>query len=1434
MKRKLKSALSLLLCMIMVFGALAVGGEGIKPVDIKGLFGTKVQAAKSDLTYDIYTYRVLTDNTVTITGCDRSAKGAITIPSQIDGKPVTCIGYQAFWNCNSLTNVTIPNSVTTIYNYAFQSCYRLKSISLGNEIKTIGEKAFEGCSNLSNITLPTEITSIGYRAFYNTAYYNNASNWEDGALYIGNALVATNTDMDGKSYAIKKGTTMIATKAFEYRKVTSIELPSSLTNIGESCFEDCNLTSIVIPDTVTTIGNQAFCSCDNLSDVTLGSGLTSIGRYAFSYCRSLKSITIPNGVKSLDEGAFNSCSSLVSVKIGSGITVISDDTFYGCENLTSIVIPDSVTEIGRSAFYGCNKLESITIPKGVTEIGYEAFQNCGIKNATLPDSVTKIDSYAFQDCKNLTSITIPDGVTEIDSGAFDGCSKLESVTIPKGMTVIGYQAFQNCGIKNIIFHNGITKIESDAFSGCNRLKSVIIPSSVTELGINPFHSCSSLEEIAVDPQNTEYYCKEGILFSRDSDDSYSYIEAYPAGKKDAEYTIPSGVRGLFNSAFEGCKNLKSITIPDTVQWISSRVFYGCTNLKNIIIPDNIISIGEYAFVNTAYFLNSANWDNKVLYLNNVLINAQETISGACTIKDGTSLIADNAFCLCKYLTKVTMPDSLLSIGDEAFKYCSKLETVTLPNNLKYMEFDVFYDCSSLESITIPGSVRDFTLAFRDCTGLKSVTINNGVSMIDSSAFYNCRNLERITIPESIHSIESSSFYNCENLKDVYFEGSKQQWDTIKIDNFYNQNEYLLNATIHFAKKDGFTITYNANGGSGAPGEQSTDEVNGRITISSQIPHRDGYEFIGWATSPSASKPQYSPKDTVSSSRDLTLYAVWEKSYLLSIKDIYSFPNDSRYFFKRNENHRYQMLDSDFEKLCNYVRNIYEDQDFASTQINKLQNQRKNVDWYGSCFGMSLTAIFNKTGKIDFNERYGSGAASMSAVAAPNKSAAVRSAINYYQLSQHILVFNNETSDIDSPGGRAQMRSLIDDAKNNKLILFSYNSPQLSDGHAIVIVGYSAAADGGHTLIAYDNRYAGQYININVSSDLKKCTLILPDKKEDVSSLVCCSDFSDFDMIDIDGPNNDMRLSDEKYNMSSGTLVSFNSSGAVTVKNSKGQTLTYKDGEFGGDMEILSKSMIVRSTADGSPAPEIITVNVKESDTFTFEGTDKNLNVSLTSKNIFANVETTADKVVISENEGIHASGNDISFNGSLSLNNSVCDMLEFDGQASGDVKMTYSGDGIIVDGANGNGSVTVYSNVVDTNTAKFNTDCSSIKISGDGSGVAGNVEITASSKNDGVYDVKLAEMQNRKFAFGEKNVSMYYKATGSVAIASNEEVIYTSSNPDIVSVDASGNITALKTGSATITAIEADSGKSDTCTVTVKYAWWQILIRILLLGFLWY
>lgn len=1342
MKRKLKSALSLLLCMIMVFGALAVGGDGI---------GAKLDGMKANA-YSIFTHEVI-NGKVKIVRCDTAASGAVTVPASIDGKPVVSIGDGAFEDCDGLTKITIPDGVKYIGDHAFYGCTKVTSIELPDSVRFIGA-AFDDCWSLTSITIPRD-------AKFNTF-----------PIFRGcTALKNINVDSASKNYTSENGV------LFSKSKSRLIAYPAGKTD-----------SSYVVP-----------------------SGTKDIWFGAFSDCANLTSVTIPSSVTSIDSDAFRNCSGLTSINV--------DKANKNYSSVNGVLFNKSKTKL---ILYPIGKTDrSYTIPTGVTEIGSRAFSFCSsLTSVTIPSSVTSIGYDAFYSCSGLTNITIPDSVTSLYRGAFSGTAYAEDKSNwENGALYIG---------------NALVAAKyygDDELSGDFWLKE-----GTRIIAENVFFLCDELKSINVSSSNKYFSSIDGVLYSKDK----KTLIAYPEGK-GSSYSIPNGVTSIGDGAFYYQDGLSSVTIPNSVTSIGNYAFYNCKGLSSVTIPNSVTSIGNDAFS----------------YCSGLT---------SVTIPGRVTSIGSSAFSGCSGLTSVNIPSSVTSIGGNAFFNCSGLTSLTISNGVKSIGYHAFANCDKLKNVTIPSSVTSIgSSAFADCSGLKSINVDpknvsyiseNGVlfnydktillqypaGKADASyvipdsvtgiyprAFASCNGLTSVTIPDKI-VINNHSFDKCTNLSNVYYSGTEKQWN-----NVYLYDEYILcYPTIHFAKKDGFTITYNANGGSGAPGEQSTDELNGRITISSQIPHRDGYEFIGWATSPSASKPQYSPKDTVSSSHDLTLYAVWEKSYLLSIKDIYSFPNDSRYFFKRNEKHRYQMLDSDFEKLCNYVRNIYEDQDFASTEINNLQYQRKNVEWYGSCFGMSLTAIFNKTGKIDFNKRYGSGAALMSAVAAPNKSAAVRSAINYYQLSQHIPVFYNPMNDIGDPAGLSQMRGLIDAAKNNQLILFSYKSPQLSDGHAIVIVGYSAAADGSHTLIAYDNRYEGQYININVSSDLKKCTLILPDTKEDVSRFAYCSDFSYFDMIDIDGPNNDMRLSDKKYNMNSFTMLSFTSSGAVTVKNSKGQTLTYKDGEFGGDMEILSKSMIVRSTADGSPAPEIITVNVKESDTFTFEGTDKNLNVSLTSKNIFANVETTADKVVISENEGIHASGNDISFNGSLSLNNNVCDMLEFDGQASGDVKMTYSGDGIIVDGASGNGSVTVYSNVVDTNTAKFNTDCSSIKISGDGSGVAGNVEITASSKNDGVYDIKLAEMQNRKFAFGEKNITMYYKATGSVAIASNEEVIYTSSNPDIVSVDASGNITALKTGSATITAIEADSGKSDTCTVTVKYAWWQILIRILLLGFLWY
>ena len=623
----------------------------------------------------------------------------------------------------------------------------------------------------------------------------------------------------------------------------------------------------------------------------------------------------------------------------------------------------------------------------------------------------------------------------------------------------------------------------------------------------------------------------------------------------------------------------------------------------------------------------------------------------------------------------------------------------------------------------------------------------------------------------------------------------------------------------------YTLSYNANGGSNAPAAQSGSTS---YKISSAIPNRSGYKFVGWARSSTASSAEYHAGDTIKITSNTTLYAVWIKNdYYLTKNDIFSFTNSSRYF----RSGTYTVTNSDFNKLSNYVKKIYSPAN-ASTCINYMQELR-NSQWGGSCYGMAVASILNKKGQIAFPKNFDPKASTLYEVAAPYQNSAVQSAINYYFLSQKIKAMRGDSYYNSDTNWNAGLKKLVSSVKSGKLTLFCYFCKEGSSayGHAIALVGYEDASDGGYNLIAYDNRYGENYITVYVDKNYSYCVVNGDERPYGIEFL---TDFSEFDKIDIDGPNNDMVLSTRSYNQSANTQISVELNGEVTVENKAGQTLTVKNGNISGDMDVISTHMIVKSTLDGSPAPVTLVFEVNDSSAFTFESSSDEISASVTSDKCYASVTATADTVVISENEGIYAIGDNVNFSGSLSLNNEVCDMMSFVGSGNGDINLVYADDGVIVKGASGKGTVTVYSDTTSINTAKFNSDYTNIKISGDGTGIAGNVEIAASSDNSGVYDVKIANMQNSKFEFAEKNVSMYYKATKNLAVSSSDKIIYTSSDPDIVSVDSNGNIIALKTGNVTITATNTDTGDVDSCTVNVSYAWWQVLIRILLLGFLWY
>jgi hypothetical protein len=214
--------------------------------------------------------------------------------------------------------------------------------------------------------------------------------------------------------------------------LTSVTIPSSVTNFRYDAFSDCtNLTSITVDDANTTyrsidgvvfdkaITTLLCCPGGKSGVYTIPSSVTSIEYYAFYYCTSLISVNIPSSVTSIGEHAFYYCAGLTS------ITVDDANTAY-CS------VDDALLDKARTTLIYCpeGKTGTYIIPSSVTNIGSYAFCSCsGLTSVTIPSSVTNIGSFGFYRCSALTKISIPALVTDIGNAAFYGCSSLANITV---------------------------------------------------------------------------------------------------------------------------------------------------------------------------------------------------------------------------------------------------------------------------------------------------------------------------------------------------------------------------------------------------------------------------------------------------------------------------------------------------------------------------------------------------------------------------------------------------------------------------------------------------------------------------------------------------------------------------------------------------------------------------------------------------------------------------------------------------------------------------------------------------------------------------------------------------------------------------------------------------------------------------------------------
>ena len=704
--------------------------------------------------YNAKTYSVTSIGSSAFAGC--SGLTSVNIPNS-----VTSIGKYAFNYCSGLASVTIPNSVTSIGNVAFDNCYGLKKVIVpdiaawcgisfenynSNPLIYAGHLYSDETTEITNLIIPNSVTSIGDNAFFNCSGLTSVT-IPNSVTSIGNGAFSGCSGLT--SVTIPNSVKNIGGSAFSYCSgLTSVTIPNSVTSIGSSAFAYCSgLTSVTIPNSVTSIEYGTFRDCSALSSITIPNSITSIGDYAFYNCLGLTSVTIPNSVTNTGNGVFSNCSGLTSVTIGNSVTSIGNYAFSYCSALSSVTIPNSVTSIGDGAFSGCSGLTSVTIPNSVTSIGNYAFRDCsGLTSVTIGSGVLSIGTNAFTSSPKkviwLTN-TPPDGYTNLQGSVNYVANNL--YTSLKNVTVYPYLSslFEVEGVKYVPVSPSERTCDAIDCAYNKSAEHIDIGKTVTNRGItltvrkinpytcygNTFLKDTKLHFKGIIGQQAFYGCSAMQTAELGQEITSIGMEAFSACTKLKGIEIPDAVEFLGSYCFENCSSMTFVKMGNGVKTIPIYSFRGCSSLPTIQIPQNVTNIGNYVF-------------DGCKSLETVLMDDGET---ELTLgSNGSSPLFASCPLDSVYIGRNINYSIASDKGYSPFYRNTKLRSVTITDKETEISPNEFYGCTALKNVRIGDGVTTFgNWAFSGCSSLDFFAFGSSVETIGKEAFSDCSALTKL-------------------------------------------------------------------------------------------------------------------------------------------------------------------------------------------------------------------------------------------------------------------------------------------------------------------------------------------------------------------------------------------------------------------------------------------------------------------------------------------------------------------------------------------------------------------------------------------------------------------------------------------------------------------------------------------------------------------